>query len=277
MMQHRGLLLLCALLMPTVSGCAKDFVTGKKTYNFFQVSDDIRLGKQVMKTQLQAMRRHEKQYDSDRNIRDLRKIEKIVGRIAEVSHYPKFPYKAHLADLPVANAWCAPGGQIMVYEGLWDSAKGLVRKGDDHELAAVLGHELAHATARHVTESLSRNLTIMTVAQAAVTIIGTANSPGSDLFRDMVVHGVNVYIPSYSRKNEREADTIGLTYMAKAGYDPRAAVRLWERAAKRRGNRASIYASHPESGERAKNMRSHLPEALKLYTAAKKRKKRIDK
>jgi predicted Zn-dependent protease len=79
---------------------------------------------------------------------------------------------------------------------------------------------------------------------------------------------VNLYFPTYSRGNETEADKIGLIYMAKAGYDPRVAVKLWKRAAKKKGNQVSIFASHPPSGARARTLQNMLPEAMNYYMAA---------
>lgn len=251
--------------------CAKDIVTGKQTYNMFTVADEVHLGSQVMQEQLKALKQHGKTYDSARNQAMLARIRRIVQRVAAVSHYPKFPYEAHLADLPVVNAWCAPGGKVMVYEGLWDSVEGLVHANSDPELAAVIAHEIAHATARHVTESLTRNMTVLLAGQAATSIIATGSPDGANLFGQIFSQGVEIFIPSYSRKNESEADRIGLFYMANAGYDPRAAVRLWKRAAERKGNRTSLFATHPSSGDRAKALEALLPQAMDLYKKSSKK------
>ncbi len=252
------------LVMYSLS-CSLDPVSGKKTYNWYSLSDDVRFGKQVLDTQLADLHKQSKTYDTD--TAELARIKEIVRRIARVSHHPDFPYEAHLANLPIVNAWCAPGGKIMVYTGLWDGPNALVNKRDANELAAVLGHEMAHANARHVTKALSRNMTLMVVGEVATSIIGAASVEGADLFGQIFSQGVNVYVPSYSRKNESQADRIGLMYMARAGYDPRAAVRLWERAAQKRGDRTSIYSSHPANGERAKKLRELLPAAMEAYEA----------
>jgi predicted Zn-dependent protease len=151
------------------------------------------------------------------------RVKKITAKIGAVSHYPSFPYEAHVADVDIVNAWCAPGGKVMVYKGLFDPKKGLVAKSSDDELAAVLGHEIAHATARHVSESLSRNFTIMAVGQIALSAIAASGSGTlQNAFNRAIVDGVNLYLPFYSRGNEAEADRIGIMYMAKAGYNPRA-------------------------------------------------------
>ena len=121
-------------------------------------------------------------------------------------------------------------------------------------------------TARHVTESLTKNMTVMLAGQMATSAIAVGGSTaGSNLFGQFFSAGYNVYAPSYSRKNESEADRIGLFYMAKAGYDPRAAVIVWKRAAQKRGDAASIFASHPSNGERAKQLEVYLPQAEELY------------
>ncbi len=287
---------LCSVVFVLVvaGGCAKDLVTGKKSYNWFTLQDDIKLGQQVIDSQMKALRRKDKKTDMDADAEMTTRIRKITTRIAAVSHYPSFPYEAHYANVDVVNAWCAPGGKIMVYSGLFDPKKGLVRResgfagsrsggsggaggpptSEDHELAAVLGHEMAHATARHVTEALSRNVTISTLGTVALSAI-SASGAGTiqNVFGRAIVEGINLYIPFYSRSNEAEADRIGILYAAKAGYNPRAAVDLWYRACKKRGDMYSLYASHPSSCQRAKDLEKHLPEALAEYESAKRSKK----
>lgn len=154
----------------------------------------------------------------------------------------------------------------MVYDGLFDPKKGLVHRESDDELAAVLGHEISHATARHVTESMSRNMSILLVGQVAVSAI-SASGTGQvqDMFNRAISEGINLYLPAYSRKNESEADRIGILYAAKAGYNPKAAVDLWYRACKKKGEPTSLYASHPPSCERAKALEKVLPEAMEWY------------
>jgi len=274
-MQNIKKLLACLIIATicggTLSGCARDLVTGKKTFNYYSLDSDVKLGNYVLKMQATALVKKKKKIDSKKNRKQLKQIRKIVKNIAKVSHYPYFPYEVHVADVKVVNAWCAPGGKIMVYEGLWDPKKGLVKKGNQDEMAAVLAHEIAHATARHVTESISRNITILTVGQVAASVIAQSSTSGGNAFQELFVQGMNVFIPSYSRKNEYEADRLGIIYMAKAGYDPRAAVRVWKRAAKRKGNKTSIYASHPSNGSRARALNRYLPEAMKYYEASKKK------
>lgn len=249
--------------------CGKDYVTGKKTYNLYSLSSDIDIGNMVMKRQLDSLKKNKKKIDQEADTEEFQRIRQIVKRIAAVSHIPDFPYEPHLADLDIVNAWCAPGGKIMVYSGLWQPRKGLVQKGNEDELAAVLGHEMAHANARHVTEMLSRVSTIQLIGEVAASIISEAGSPeSSDMFRQIYYGGVDVYVPHYSRKNESEADAIGIMYMAMAGYNPQAAVNLWERAAKEsKSDKTSVFADHPSSGERAEALKKLLPKAMEIYEA----------
>lgn len=261
-----GVLLGVTLLILSASGCARDLVTGKKAYNWFSLQDDTKFGQKVVASQLRALEKKKKKIDEEADPKTVKRIRKITKKIGSVSHYPSFSYEAHYADLDVVNAWCAPGGKVMVYSGLFDPKKGLVRRESDDEIAAVLGHEIAHATARHVTEALSRNFTIMAAGQIAVSAI-SASGAGTvqNVFSRVLVEGINLYIPFYSRSNEAEADRIGILYVAKAGYNPRASVDLWYRACKKRGNAYSLYASHPTSCQRAKDLERHLAEAMAVY------------
>ncbi len=264
--------ILIAFLIPltiNLVGCGKDYVTGKSSYNFYSLGSDIDIGNNVMKMQLKELDRKGKKMDNEADPDAFRQIRKIVNRIAAVSHIPNFPYEVHLADLDVVNAWCAPGGKIMVYTGLYQARKGLVQKGNDDEMAAVLAHEISHATARHVTEMISRASTFQLVGDVAAAAIAQAGAAsGADLFQQIYYQGLNVYLPHYSRKNESEADAIGIMYMAAAGYDPQAAINLWERAAKEsKSDKTSIFASHPSSGARAEALKKLLPKANEIYQA----------
>lgn len=249
------------------SGCGKDFITGKKTYNWFSLRTDVRLGQQVMSSQLKALKKKKKSLDGSVDTHMYGSIKNISNKIANISHIPKFPWEVHLAQVDVVNAWCAPGGKIMVYSGLYNHKNALVRKGNEDEMAAVLAHEAAHATARHVTESLSRNYSFLLAGQIALSAItATGSQLATDMFSEIYTQGVNVFIPAYSRKNESEADRIGLFYMARAGFNPQAAVDVWYRACKKKGgDRTSAYASHPSSCSRAKALEKLLPQAKELY------------
>lgn len=255
-----------AVILLVSSGCARDYVTHKKTFNFFSLKTDIKMGQEVLSGQIKEFRRQHVHYDDDPEM--LGRIGNIVTKIAAVSDIPQFPYEAHYARLPIVNAWCAPGGKMMVYEGLFSEKEGLVQRNSDDELAAVLGHEISHATCRHVVETMSKNSSFLFIGQVIeVLLVRSGASKTGDIFNEIFTQGMKIYAPAYSRKNESEADRVGILYMAKAGFDPRAAVALWKRAAAKSGkhDKTSIYASHPANGERAKNLEAVLPQAIAEY------------
>ncbi len=263
--------LLLAVLFVWSAGCAKDLITGKKSYNWFSLQEDVHLGQDVLDAQLRSFKDHGNKIDEAADPELTARIRKIVAKLGAASHNPSFPYEAHYAEEGEVNAWSAPGGKIMVYSGLIDGANGVVRKESDDEMAAVLAHEIAHATARHITEAMSRRYTIATLGNVDLTAVA---SPGSgsaeDLFSRATVDGVTLYIPIYSRDNEAQADHVGLLYMARAGYNPKAAVDVWNRACQKRGDAYSIYASHPPSCQRAKDLEKNLPEAQAEYQKSRK-------
>ena len=118
-------------------------------------------------------------------------------------------------------------------------------------------------------EAISRATTISLVGTAVQTAIAAGgSSQGADVFGQVFSGGMDLYLPSYSRGNEIEADRIGLFYMAKAGYDPRAAVELWKKAAAHKKDYTSIFASHPASGARARELEKVLPQAIAMYDEA---------
>lgn len=268
------LVIFVTLMIPS---CAKDLVTGKSSLNYYNVSSEPKLGNEVLHAQLQAAKDNEKKTDAAADPEQYERLKKIVDRLAKVAHHP-FPYEVHLVESDTVNAWCAPGGKMMVYTGLWDPKKGLVKKDNDDQLAAVIAHEMAHANARHVTEAMSTNMTISIAGAAVQTAIYAGGAvQGANLFGTVFSNGMNVFVPSYSRKNEFEADEIGLMYMAKAGYDPREAVALWKEAAKKqKGDATSIYASHPSSGARAQKLEQMLPTLMPIYEQSKEEYKKLD-
>lgn len=167
-------------------------------------------------------------------------------------------------DDKTVNAFCLPGGKIGVYTGILPIAK------TDAGLAAILGHEVAHATAHHAQERVSQGL----VAETGLTIASL--TLGDSAYRQPVLAAlgmgaqVGVLLP-FSRRHESEADTIGLHYMAKAGYDPREAVELWKRmAAEEKGNPPEFLSTHPASASRVAALQSQVDSVLPLYASSEK-------
>ncbi len=258
-----------AVLLVVGACSTTDFVTGQRTRNAYLVDDDIKLGTQVLQQSIAEMKKAG--VPVDRDAKRVAQLRDMVRRIGSVSHMPNLPYEVHLLETNIVNAMCAPGGKVMVFSGLYDPKKGLVK--DEDELAAVLGHEIAHATCRHTTESMTRQAPVNALLLIAALV---AEAKGNDEAALAIGAGFlfynGVWVPKYSRVDETEADRVGLLYMAKAGYDPRAAPRLWKRAYEREGGNDSslsiLFSTHPSNKTRWKELEKHLPEALAAYAQA---------
>lgn len=265
---RRFLLLMATLLPLFTAACASiDPVTGRQVQNMYLIEDDVQMGRQVMADTVKTMREGGVPLNANRT--RVKQVETIVKRIAAVSHLPELPYEVTVFETNIVNAAAAPGGQIMVFSGLYDAKKGLVA--DEDELAAVLAHEIAHVTCRHTTEEMTRQLPMQ------ILLIGGAiyaEAKGNDDLALALGAGFLVYqgliLPKYSRTDEAEADAVGLLYMAKAGYDPRAAVRIWERAAERENDPGlfAMFSSHPSNKARRKALHDMLPKAMEEYRKA---------
>ena len=155
------------------------------------------------------------------------------------------------------NAYCMPGGRIMVYSGLIDQLDL-----SDAEIATVLGHEIAHALREHTRERVSRAYAQQLVLSGAAAVTGV--SEGAANIANMVAE-VTFQLP-FSREQESEADQIGLELMARAGYDPRAALTLWNKmAAAETSSPPKFLSTHPAPKERIHDIEKNLPRVLPLY------------
>ncbi len=193
-------------------------------------------------------------------------VQRVAKRIEAVAarDKPAFVWKVTLLRKNEANAYCLPGGKIVVYTGILPLTR------NDPGLATVLGHEVSHATAEHVAERLERQH--LTEVAAAIIAGGVAVTPGQYI-RVRALLGVGAQAASlpFSRSQESEADHIGLVYMARAGYDPRQAVAFWQRMLRAsRGKEPPEFASdHPSDKHRVERIMGWLPEAEKAYKPAK--------
>jgi predicted Zn-dependent protease len=158
------------------------------------------------------------------------------------------------------NAYCMPGGKIMVYTGLIEQLDAT-----DAELAAVIGHEIAHALREHSRERLSQQYA-QDLALAGIAIATGAGDATMGLANQ--VAAVTFTLP-HSREQEAEADRIGLELMARAGYDPNAAITLWEKMSKLGGGKSEFFSTHPSSESRIRELKADVPKVLSFYQSAK--------
>jgi metalloendopeptidase OMA1, mitochondrial len=181
-----------------------------------------------------------------------KRIEAVAGR-----DKPDFVWKVTLLRKNVANAYCLPGGKIVVYSGILPLTE------NDAGLATVLGHEVSHATAEHVAERIERQH--LTAIAAAIVAGGVAFTP-AQYVRVMALVNAGAALP-FSRSQESEADHIGLVYMARAGYDPRQAVAFWKRMlrASKGKEPPEFLSDHPSDAHRVERVEAWLPEAERAY------------
>lgn len=241
----------------------------KGFFNLYSVKSDIELGNYVMNLQIKEFQKKGYGVDPPKYAELKTRLETIVKKIAAASDIPDFPYEVHIFDRPdIVNAYCLPGGKIGVFTGLFDREKGLVDINDDNQIAAVLGHEVAHATLRHVTRRLTTAMGISFIGSAASIGIGEGIGwQARYVFEQVFSLGINLYIPSYSRKYEKEADKTGFYYLSKAFYVPQAAVDIWKKAASKGGKnsrKTDFFASHPSDASRAKALEGWLFEAEQI-------------
>ena len=182
-------------------------------------------------------------------------VQRVARRIEAVAARDKrdFVWKVSLIRKNVANAYCLPGGKIVVYTGILPVTE------NDAGLATVLGHEVAHATAEHVAERIARQH--LTEVAAAIIAGGVAVTP-AQYVRIQALLNVGAGLP-FSRSQESEADHIGLVYMARAGYDPHQAVAFWKRMLRvGKGKEPPEFLSdHPSDAHRVARIQGWLPEA----------------
>ena len=172
-----------------------------------------------------------------------------------------YQWEFNLIDDATPNAWCMPGGKVVVYTGILPYTK------DKDGLAVVVSHEIAHAVARHGNERMSQSL----ITQFGSIALGEAlkNKPEQTQILFGAAYGLGaqygVMLP-YSREHELEADRLGLIFMAMAGYDPQSAVAFWERMASIGGEKPPEFLStHPSDATRIQKIKEALPEALSYY------------
>ncbi|EHQ29871.1 M48 family metallopeptidase [Mucilaginibacter paludis] len=172
-----------------------------------------------------------------------------------------FKWEFNLIQSKEVNAWCMPGGKVAVYSGILPVTQ------TDAGLATVLAHEIGHAIAHHSAERISQQM----VAQGVGGILGSASSTSNNSTVSVInqLYGVGgpLVLLSYSRNQESEADRLGLTFMAMAGYDPHEALNFWQRMASRsQGSSTPEFLSdHPSDARRVADIESRIPEAMKYY------------
>ena len=260
----RGVLLVVAGLgLTVVSGCETNPYTGRSQLLMTSVSEERQLGAQAY-----SQVKNDPKLRQSQDPREIEPVRRVAARIIEAAKRSKYAEMAQqfqwevivIKDDKTMNAFALPGGKIAVYTGIFPVAR------TEAGLAAVLGHEVVHALARHGAERMSQGQ----LANAALQVAGAAGDRGMISQAAMAALGagvqVGVLLP-FSRKHESEADYIGILLAADAGYDPRESVSLWERMGQLSGGAgpSEFLSTHPSHETRIDQLKKWMPEAMGIY------------
>jgi predicted Zn-dependent protease len=261
--------LLLVLISSLLIGCAEVPLTQRKSLNILPQSQMLSLSLQQYDTVLKKS----KLSQDTTKVRMVQRVGKRIAAAAEAfllesgqgGQARQYQWEFNLIeDDKAANAWCMPGGKVAVYTGILPFTQ------DENGLAVVIGHEVAHAIANHGNERMSQSLLASMGGMALSVALAEKPTATRELFMTAFGVGTNVgLLLPYSRLHESEADRIGLTLMARAGYDPRGAVSLWERMNRSGGKRPPEFLStHPAPDSRITNIKRYISEALPHYDKA---------
>ena len=256
---------ICALAF--VIGCETNPYTGRSQLLMTSVSEEMQMGAQAY-DQVKS----DPKMKASQDPREIEPVKRVAARIVEAAKRSKYAEMANqfqwevtvIKDDKTANAFALPGGKMAVYTGIFPIAK------TEAGLAAVMGHEVVHALARHGAERMSQGQLANAGLQVAGAAVGVAGGGGLVSQATMAALGVGtqvgVLLP-FSRKHESEADYIGILLAADAGYDPRESVALWERMGQASGGTgpAEFMSTHPSHGTRIEQLKKWMPEAMAIY------------
>lgn len=253
------LALLALFLSFFIYSCAKVPITGRNQLILVSQKHEQQLGLVAFQ---EVVRNEKISYNPSYNAA----VGRVVSRVARVSNRPDFEWEYKVIDGGDGkiNAFALPGGKIGVYTGILKIAE------TEAGLATIISHEVAHAVARHGGERLSTGLLVQIGAVGLDVLLRGMEVNSNITYGIMQAYGIGVgfgLVLPFSRKQESEADRIGLIYMARAGYDPREAIKFWQRMTEFEGQDKTpeFLSTHPATETRIMNLQKYLPEALAIY------------
>ena len=264
---RRMVLVVAGLGLLAIGGCETNPYTGRSQLLMTSVSEEAQMGAQAYE-QVKSDPKMRPSQDP----REIEPVKRVAARIVEAAKRSKYAEVAQqfqwevtiIKDDKTANAFALPGGKMAVYTGIFPMAK------TEAGLAAVMGHEVVHALARHGAERMSQGQLTNAGLQVVGAAAGAAGGGGMLGQAAMAALGVGaqvgVLLP-FSRKHESEADYVGILLAADAGYDPREAIALWERMGQMSGGGApsEFMSTHPSHETRIAQLKKWMPEAMAIY------------
>lgn len=260
-------LVLFSIVTFFVSSCSTNAITGRKQLSLVSESQL----QQEAVSQYRSFLSENKVVSSTNN-KDAEMVKRVGSRIAQAitDYYAQkglsnelsgYQWEFNLVQSPEVNAWCMPGGKVVVYTGLLGVTQ------NEAALAIVLGHEITHAVARHGQERMSQALLAQGI-EAGGNIFTQTNGKANAVFNSVFAPSAQVgFLLPNSRKQEYEADHYGLIFAAMAGYNPREAIPFWQRMSALSGGQqtSEILSSHPLDEKRIQALQGYMQEALKYY------------
>jgi predicted Zn-dependent protease len=265
MKKIKNILIVLFFIAVLLNGCSTVPLTGRRQVSFVPESEMVSMGLTNYQTFM-------KENPPSKDLKNAAVVKEVGNNIAQaVTKYftennlqdrlQGYQWEFNLVDEDVANAWCMPGGKVVVYKGI------LPITVDNNGLAVVMSHEIAHAVARHGNERMSQELLVQFGGMALSEAVSQKPQETQNIF--MTAYGagsqLGVMLP-FSREHELEADKLGLIFMAMAGYNPESAVAFWERMEAAGGAKPPEFLStHPSDANRVNKIKAALPEAMKYY------------
>ena len=254
------------IVLVLFAACSTVPITGRRQVNLVSSSEMTALAAQEYGRFLEENPPSKDAASSERvrrvGERIRRAVESYMTEAKLASRLAGYQWQFNLVDNKQVNAWCMPGGRVVVYSGLLPVAQ------DDTGLAVVMGHEIAHAIAEHGSERMSQQM--LAELGGVALDVALQEKPGETRALWRQAYGVGAQVGAllpFSRVQESEADRLGLIFMAMAGYDPRQAPDFWRRmaAAKQGGAPPEFLSTHPSDDTRIRRLQELVPEALKSY------------
>lgn len=248
---------LTAMVLATaLVGCQTVQQTGRSQFVFVSESQERELGQDAYKEAL-------KKYPLSARQDWQAQLRRVGAQIAAAANKPEYKWEFNVLQGKEVNAFALPGGKVAFWEGIMSIAQ------DDNGIAVIMGHEVAHALARHGAERMSQTMGAQAIGQLLSAGVGLVSPELGEGFLKLYGVGATVgFILPWGRAQESEADRIGLILMAKAGYDPSGAVGFWQRMSKVADDKPPQFLStHPSDEARIAQIKEWLPEAMSHYRA----------
>ncbi len=261
----KKLIIVASAASTILFACSKNAVTGKRSMTLLPESEMMAMS---FTEYDKFLAEHPPLPESDERVKMVRRcgiriqkaVEQYYAEKKASSDLKGFQWTFNVVDENTINAWCMPGGKVVVYTGLLPVTQ------DEQSLAVVMGHEIAHAIARHGNQRMSQGMLVQFGGAALSVALSQKPALTQQLFSQ--AYGVTTGLGTlkYSRSHETEADKMGLIFAAMGGYNPEAAVTFWQRMASSGGQKPpEILSTHPSDETRIRDLQAFMPEAKKYY------------